>query len=176
MPASRSSRDSLSRWTRIGQATPPRSATPRCSRRRPAADGGHYFLEMNTRLQVEHGITELVTGLDLVASQILVASGEPLSQAILEAIPRGHAIEVRIYAEDPYAGFRPVGGMVTTWRLPSAPGVRIDEAVRPGFPLTSAYDPLLAQLMVHAGDRPAAFARLRRGPCQMLVCRLQTHL
>ena len=140
------------------------------------AEGGHYFLEMNTRLQVEHGVTELVTGLDLVAAQILVASGEPLPQAVREAIPRGHAIEVRIYAEDPYAGFRPVAGTVTTWRLPSGPGVRVDEAVRTRVPLTTAYDPLLAKVMVHAGDRPAAVARLRRALDEMLVGGLQTDL
>jgi len=140
------------------------------------AEGGHYFLEMNTRLQVEHGVTELVTGLDLVAWQILVAAGEPLSTAVLETSPRGHAIEVRVYAEDPYAGFRPVGGTVTTWRLPAGPGVRVDEAVRPGLPLTPEYDPLLAKVMTHAADRPAAVARLRRALEEMLAGGLQTDL
>jgi len=140
------------------------------------ADGRHYFLEMNTRLQVEHGVTELVTGLDLVAWQILVAAGEPLSAAVLEANPRGHAIEVRVYAEDPYAGFHPVAGTVTTWRLPSGPGVRVDEAVRPGVPLTPEYDPLLAKVMTQAPDRPAAVARLRRALDEMLVGGLQTDL
>ena len=140
------------------------------------AEGGHYFLEMNTRLQVEHGVTELVTGLDLVAWQILVAVGEPLSESVLEASPRGHAIEVRVYAEDPYAGFQPVAGTVTTWRLPSGPGVRVDEAVRPGLPLTAEYDPLLAKVMTQAPDRPAALARLRRALDEMLVGGLQTDL
>ena len=140
------------------------------------AEGGHYFLEMNTRLQVEHGVTELVTGLDLVAWQILVAAGEPLSTAVLETSPRGHAIEVRVYAEDPYAGFRPVGGTVTTWRLPAGPGVRVDEAVRLGVPLTPEYDPLLAKVMTHAADRPAAVARLRRALDEMLGGGLQTDL
>ena len=139
-------------------------------------EGGHYFLEMNTRLQVEHGVTELVTGLDIVAWQIRIAAGEPLPSEVLEATPRGHAIEVRVYAEDPYAGFRPVAGTVTTWRLPSGPGVRVDEAVRPGLPLTPEYDPLLAKVMVHAPDRPAAVARLRRALDEMLAGGLQTDL
>jgi len=139
-------------------------------------EGGHYFLEMNTRLQVEHGVTELVTGLDLVAWQILIAAGEPLPTEVLETSPRGHAIEVRVYAEDPYAGFRPVGGTVTTWRLPGGPGVRVDEAVRPGLPLTPEYDPLLAKVMAHATDRPAAVARLRRALDEMLTGGLQTDL
>ena len=139
-------------------------------------EGGHYFLEMNTRLQVEHGVTELVTGLDMVAWQIRVAAGERLPSSVLEATPRGHAIEVRVYAEDPYAGFRPVAGTVATWRLPSGPGVRVDEAVRPGLPLTPEYDPLLAKVMVHAPDRPAAVARLRRALDEMLAGGLQTDL
>jgi acetyl/propionyl-CoA carboxylase alpha subunit len=140
------------------------------------AEGGHYFLEMNPRLQVEHGVTELVTGLDLVAWQILIAAGEPLSTTVLETTPRGHAIEVRVYAEDPYLGFRPVGGTVTTWRLPAGPGVRVDEAVRTGVPLTPEYDPLLAKVMTHAADRPAAVARLRRALDEMLCGGLQTDL
>jgi len=139
-------------------------------------EGGHYFLEMNTRLQVEHGVTELMTGLDMVAWQIRIAAGERLPPAVLEATPRGHAIEVRVYAEDPYAGFRPVAGTVTTWRLPSGPGIRVDEAVRPGLPLTPEYDPLLAKVMVHAPDRPAAVARLRRALDEMLAGGLQTDL
>ena len=139
-------------------------------------EGGHYFLEMNTRLQVEHGVTELVTGLDLVAWQILIAAGEPLSSSVLETSPRGHAMEVRVYAEDPYAGFRPVAGTVTTWRLPAGPGVRVDEAVRPGLPLTPEYDPLLAKVMSQGPDRPAAVARLRRALDDMLVGGLQTDL
>jgi acetyl/propionyl-CoA carboxylase alpha subunit len=140
------------------------------------AEGGHYFLEMNTRLQVEHGVTELVTGLDLVAWQILVAADEALSPAVLETNPRGHAIEVRVYAEDPYAGFRPVAGTVTTWRLPSGPGVRVDEAVRVGQPLTPEYDPLLGKVMVHAAARAGAVARLRRALDELLVGGLQTDL
>jgi acetyl/propionyl-CoA carboxylase alpha subunit len=140
------------------------------------ADGGHYFLEMNTRLQVEHGVTELVTGLDLVAWQVLIAAGDALSADVLGSTPRGHAIEVRVYAEDPYAGFRPVGGTVSAWRLPAGPGVRVDEAVRTGVPLTPEYDPLLAKIMTHAADRPAAVSRLRRALDETLAGGLQTDL
>jgi acetyl/propionyl-CoA carboxylase alpha subunit len=138
------------------------------------AEGGHYFLEMNTRLQVEHGITELVTGLDIVAWQIRVAQGEPLDASALEPRSAGHAIEARIYAEDPYDGFRPVAGTLTTWQPPDGPGIRVDHAVAEGRPLTAEYDPLLAKLMVHAHDRPAAVARLRRALDETLVGGLQT--
>jgi acetyl/propionyl-CoA carboxylase alpha subunit len=140
------------------------------------ADGGHYFLEMNTRLQVEHGITELVTGLDIVAWQIRVAQGEPLDASVVEPRATGHAIEVRIYAEDPYDAFRPVAGTLTAWQPPDGPGVRVDHAVAEGKPLTAEYDPLLAKLMVHAQDRPAAVARLRRALDETLVGGLQTDL
>jgi acetyl/propionyl-CoA carboxylase alpha subunit len=140
------------------------------------SDGHHYFLEMNTRLQVEHGVTELATGVDIVAWQIRIAAGEPLPRAVLEVEPRGHAIEVRLYAEDPYAGFTPVGGAVTAWGLPSGPGVRVDAAVKPGLQLTPEYDPLLAKLMVHAADRPGALNRLRRALDEMVVGGLQTDL
>ncbi len=136
----------------------------------------HYFLEMNTRLQVEHGITELVTGIDIVAWQIRIAAGESLPPELLDPEPRGHAIEVRVYAEDPYAGFRPVAGAVTAWRLPAGPGVRVDHAVIPGAALAPEYDPLLAKVMVHAADRPAALARLRRALDEMVVGGLQTDL
>ncbi|HET6380232.1 MAG TPA: biotin carboxylase N-terminal domain-containing protein [candidate division Zixibacteria bacterium] len=140
------------------------------------AAGNHYFLEMNTRLQVEHGVTELVSGVDIVAWQIRIAAGERLPDEVLHATPRGHAIEVRLYAEDPYAGFRPVGGAVTTWRLPDGPGIRVDAAVKPGLELTPEYDPLLAKLMVHAADRPAAVDRLRRALDETLIGGLQTDL
>ncbi len=140
------------------------------------ADGNHYFLEMNTRLQVEHGVTELATGVDIVAWQIRIAAGERLPASVLDVVPRGHAIEVRLYAEDPYAGFSPVGGAVTAWRLPSGPGVRVDAAVKPGLPLTPEYDPLLAKLMVYAADRPAAISRLRRALDETVVGGLQTDL
>jgi acetyl/propionyl-CoA carboxylase alpha subunit len=140
------------------------------------ADGNHYFLEMNTRLQVEHGVTELVCGVDIVAWQIRIAAGERMPEDVLRPAQRGHAIEVRLYAEDPYDGFRPVGGAVTTWRLPDGPGVRVDAAVKPGLDLTPEYDPLLAKLMVHAADRPAAVRRLARALDETLVGGLQTDL
>jgi acetyl/propionyl-CoA carboxylase alpha subunit len=140
------------------------------------ADGNHYFLEMNTRLQVEHGVTELVTGLDLVAWQIRIAAGERLPDAVLAVEPRGHSIEVRIYAEDPHHGFTPVAGKVTAWRMPAGPGVRVDSGIDGAMALPVEYDPLLAKLMVHADDRPAAVARLRRALDETLVGGLQTDL
>ncbi|HEY6608898.1 MAG TPA: biotin carboxylase N-terminal domain-containing protein [Candidatus Limnocylindria bacterium] len=138
------------------------------------AAGRHYFLEMNTRLQVEHGVTELVSGLDLVAWQIRVAAGEALPASVLEPSFRGHAIEVRIYAEDPYAGFRPTAGRIGAWRMPEGPGVRVDTATEAWTELRTEYDPLLAKLMVHATDRPSAVARLRRALDETLVGGLQT--
>jgi acetyl/propionyl-CoA carboxylase alpha subunit len=139
-------------------------------------DGSHYFLEMNTRLQVEHGVTELVTGLDLVAWQIRVAAGKRLPAEVLEAERRGHAIEVRVYAEDPHDSFRPVGGTVTAWQMPAGPGVRVDTALSAGAPLPAEYDPLLAKLLVVAEDRPAALARLRRALDETLIGGVQTDL
>ncbi|HEX6139601.1 MAG TPA: biotin carboxylase N-terminal domain-containing protein [Candidatus Limnocylindria bacterium] len=140
------------------------------------AQANHYFLEMNTRLQVEHGVTELVTGLDLVAWQIRVAAGERLPGEVLGVEPRGHAVEVRLYAEDPWHGFHPVGGHVSTWRLPQGPGVRVDGAVIPGLELTPEYDPLLAKLLVRAESRPAMVNRLRRALDETLIGGLQTDL
>ena len=140
------------------------------------AEGGHYFLEMNTRLQVEHGVTELVTGLDLVAWQIRVAAGEHLSESVLASAPMGHAIEARIYAEDPHQRFAPVSGTVTGWRMPDGPGVRVDAGVTAGTALPTEYDPLLAKVMVHAEDRPAAVSRLRRALDETAIGGVQTDL
>lgn len=138
--------------------------------------GRHFFLEMNTRLQVEHGVTELVTGVDLVAWQIRVAAGEWLPESVLSAAPRGHALEARIYAEDPHRDFGPIAGTVTAWRMPSGPGIRVDAGVAAGTPLPIEYDPLLAKLMVHAEDRPQAIARLRSALDETLIGGVQTDL
>ncbi len=138
-------------------------------------DGGnHYFLEMNTRLQVEHGVTELVTGVDIVAWQIRVAAGERLPAAVLGAPSAGHAIEVRLYAEDPYDTFRPSAGTVTVWQMPGGPGIRVDAGVEARTELPAEYDPLLAKLMVHAADRPEAITRLRRALDETLIGGVQT--
>ncbi len=138
--------------------------------------GRHYFLEMNTRLQVEHGVTELVYGIDLVALQIRIAAGEPIPQEVREAQPRGHAIEVRLYAEDPYHGFAPQAGAVSAWQVPAGPGVRVDAGVEADTPLPPVYDPLLAKLLVHAHDRAAAVDRLRRALDETLIGGVQTDL
>src|ERR671910_1707653 len=114
-----------------------------------APDGSYYFMEMNTRIQVEHTVTELVTGVDLVREQILIAAGEPLSVAQEDVVLRGHAIECRINAEDPAAGFLPAPGTIMRYREPSGPGVRVDSGVDLGREVVGLYDPLIAKLCVH---------------------------
>ncbi len=120
-----------------------------------------YFLEMNTRIQVEHPVTELVTGLDLVQWQLRIASGEPLPFAQADLRQSGHAIECRVYAEDPAAAFLPQAGQVQRLAWPQTAGLRVDAAVTQGDTVGSHYDPMLAKLIVHAEDRPAALAALR---------------
>jgi acetyl-CoA carboxylase, biotin carboxylase subunit len=126
-----------------------------------AARGAFYFLEMNARIQVEHPVTEAVTGLDLVAEQISVAEGRPLRLAQGDVTVTGHAIECRINAEDPAAGFRPSPGTVTRAVFPAGPGVRVDTHLQAGSQVPPGYDSLLAKLIVSGRDRPEALERLR---------------
>ncbi len=135
-----------------------------------APSGEFFFMEINTRLQVEHPVTEMTTGLDLVEWQIRIAAGEPLPLA-QDAVRRdGHAIEVRLYAEDPDAGFLPGSGTLRTLRLPAASAhVRIDSGVVEGDTVTIFYDPMIAKLIVHDVDRPRALARLREALAQCEV-------
>ena len=125
-------------------------------------DGEYFFLEMNTRLQVEHTVTELVTGLDLVREQVLIAAGRPLSLSQDEVRLNGHAIECRINAEDPSTGFLPSPGRITSYREPGGPGVRVDSGVTSGSEIVGLYDPLVSKLCVHGVDRDHARRRMLR--------------
>jgi len=125
-------------------------------------DGDYYFMEMNTRIQVEHTITEEVTGIDLVREQVRIAAGEPLSVRQEDVQLRGHAIECRINAEDVASGFLPAPGRLTTYREPGGPGVRVDSGVVEGTEITGLYDPMIAKLIVHGVDREHARRRMLR--------------
>jgi len=135
-----------------------------------------FFMEMNTRLQVEHPVTEAITGLDLVELQLRVAAGEPLGIAQPDVVFRGHAIEARVYAEDPMTDFLPTGGRVRVLREPSGDGVRVDSALLPGLRVSSDYDPMLAKVIAWAPDRDAAIALLRRSLAETAVLGVTTNL
>lgn len=137
-------------------------------------DGTFHFLEMNTRIQVEHPITEAVTGVDLVAEQLRIASGEAMQVGDLHL--QGHAIEVRIYAEDPSNAFLPSIGPLAVFRPPTGPGVRFDTGVREGDVVSPSYDPMLAKLVVHAPSRGQALARMRRALDDFVVLGTTTNV
>jgi propionyl-CoA carboxylase alpha chain/3-methylcrotonyl-CoA carboxylase alpha subunit/acetyl-CoA/propionyl-CoA carboxylase biotin carboxyl carrier protein len=138
-----------------------------------APDGEIAFLEMNTRLQVEHPVTELVTGTDLVEAQLRIAAGEPLP-----AVPaaRGHAIECRVCAEEPEHGFRPATGRVGVLRLPGGPGVRVDSGIREGQDVTAAFDSLLLKLVTHGRTRAEASSRMRGALHDLVVLGVDTNV
>ena len=124
--------------------------------------GGFYFMEMNTRIQVEHPVTEMVTGIDLIAEQLRIAGGEPISVRQEDTQMNGHAIECRINAEDAQHNFRPAPGRITGWLPPGGPGVRVDSHVYTGYDIPPFYDSLIGKLIIWAPNRPAALERMKR--------------
>ncbi len=135
-----------------------------------------YFLEMNTRLQVEHAVTELLTGLDLVQWQIRIAAGEPFPYRQSELTRRGHALECRVYAEDPANDFLPSTGKLLQLVEPRGPGIRLDSGITTGGEVSHYYDPLLAKLIVHAEDRPAAIRRMQAALREYVVHGVVTNI
>jgi 3-methylcrotonyl-CoA carboxylase alpha subunit len=139
-------------------------------------DGRYYFLEMNARLQVEHPVTELAYGLDLVHWQLRIADGERLTLPAAELRPRGWAIEARVYAEDPANDMLPSTGRIAHWVPPEGPGIRVDAGVAAGSEVSHYYDPMLAKLIVYGDDRPAAIARLQHALATFVVDGVRTNL
>jgi acetyl/propionyl-CoA carboxylase alpha subunit len=136
----------------------------------------YYFLEMNTRLQVEHPVSEMITGVDLVKEQINVARGEKLRFTQDELTINGHALEIRIYAEDPSNNFLPDIGKLTTYRRPTGPGVRVDDGFEEGMQIPIYYDPMIAKLITHGKDRNEAIARMVRAIDEYEITGCQTTL
>jgi acetyl-CoA carboxylase biotin carboxylase subunit len=138
------------------------------------AAGKYYFLEMNTRIQVEHPVTELVYGVDLVREQLRIASGAPMSLPEGPMVPRGHAIECRITSEDPFGGFLPATGRIEFLHLPAGPGVRWDGGIEAGNDVTLFYDPLLGKLITWGEDRAHAIARMSRALDELVILGVPT--
>lgn len=139
-------------------------------------DHNFYFLEMNTRLQVEHPVTEMVTGVDIVAEQIRIARGRQLSYTQKQIEIKGHAIECRVNAEDPFNGFMPSTGRITHSLIPTGPGVRVDTGVYPGFEITPYYDPMIAKLIVWGETRAQAILRMRRALEEYRIVGVRTNI
>jgi acetyl/propionyl-CoA carboxylase alpha subunit len=135
-----------------------------------------YFLEMNTRVQVEHPVTELITGVDIVQEQLRIARGRKLRFSQEDVRLRGWAIECRINAEDPYNDYLPSTGMITTIRLPTGPGVRIDSGVYPGYEVTPFYDPLISKLICFGETRGEAVLRMRRALEEYRIMGVKTNI
>lgn len=140
------------------------------------ADGKHYFMEMNTRLQVEHTITEQITGLDLVKQQILIAAGKPLSFKQNDISIRGHAIECRINAEDPMDDFRADPGKILRYRSPGGPGIRVDSGVHMGYTIPTHYDSMISKLCSYGSDRTEAIQRMKRAIYEYVILGVKTTL
>jgi acetyl-CoA carboxylase biotin carboxylase subunit len=138
------------------------------------AERNFYFLEMNTRLQVEHPVTEMVTGIDLVREQLRIAAGEPLGYTQADVAWHGAALECRINAEDPFAGWLPSPGTITGLRAPAGPWVRDDSGISEGFTVPRYYDTLMSKLIVWGVDRPAAIARMARALMEYQVAGVRT--
>jgi acetyl-CoA carboxylase biotin carboxylase subunit len=138
------------------------------------AEGRYYFMEMNTRIQVEHPVTELVTGVDLVKEQIKIAAGEPMTLAQDHLDLRGHAIECRINAEDPARDFAPSPGRVTEFYVPGGPGIRVDTHVYSGYMIPPHYDSMIAKLLAHGNTREEAIARMRRALSEFVISGVAT--
>jgi acetyl-CoA carboxylase biotin carboxylase subunit len=138
-------------------------------------DGKFYFIEMNTRLQVEHPVTEMITGVDIVREQLRIAAGEKLSFAQTDLAIRGHAIECRINAEDPKT-FIPSPGRVELWHPPGGPGVRVDSHLYSGYTVPPFYDSMVAKLIVHSDTRESAIARMYVALTEMVVDGIRTNI
>ncbi len=138
--------------------------------------GSYYFMEMNTRIQVEHPVTEAVTGTNLICEQIRIAAGEPLSWRQQDIRFAGHAIECRVLAESPAAGFRPSPGTITALHIPGGAGIRVDSAMYHGYVIPPYYDSMIAKVIAYAPDRPQAIQRMRRALTEFLVEGIQTNI
>ncbi|HOA87578.1 MAG TPA: biotin carboxylase N-terminal domain-containing protein [Microbacteriaceae bacterium] len=142
----------------------------------PDAPGEFAFIEMNTRLQVEHAVTELVTGIDLVEQQLRIAAGEPLAIRQEAVRLEGHAVEARVYAESPERGFLPATGRVLAWHAPRGAGLRVDAAIRAGDEITAHYDPMIAKVVAHGGDRAQAIDRLDAALAETVLLGVETNV